>query len=425
MTIYVVRPGDSLYAIAQKYGITVDVLIYDNQISDPKRLVEGQALFISVTKVEYRVKPGDSLYMIARSYNTSVEAILSANPSLTNPSRLYPGQVVIIPFPNEMLGVANVNGFTVNTSASTINETLPYLTYISDFSWQADETGGITPVNDDETRSAAQAQNVASLMSVTNIQPGGGFSSDIAHAVLTDASAQNALLTNIMAAMRQRNYYGVIFDFEYIYPYDRESYNQFLRRAVQMLHAEGYIVMTAIAPKTSATQAGTLYEAHDYAAHGEIVDYVIIMTYEWGYIYGPAMAVAPIDQVSKVLDYAVSVIPSQKILMGMPNYGYDWTLPFVQGSAADPVSNTEAVELASKVGAAIQYDQKSQAPYFNYYDRAGKRHEVWFDDAQSIQARLELLNAYNLGGLSYWTIDDLFRTQFLVLESMYRINKVI
>ncbi len=237
MTIYVVKRGDSIYAVAQKYGVTVDALIYDNQISDPQRLVEGQALFIPVTRVEYRVRPGDSLYLIARSYNTSVEAILRANPSLTSRSRLYPGQVVVIPFPNETLGDASVNGFTITIPTTALNETLPYLTYISVFSWQADAAGGITPISDDAVRAAARAQNVAPLMTVTNIEPGGGFSSDIAHAVLTDAAAQNALLTNIAAAMRQRNYYGVIFDFEYIYPYDRESYNQFLRRAVQMLHA--------------------------------------------------------------------------------------------------------------------------------------------------------------------------------------------
>ncbi len=424
LTIYVVKPGDSLYAIASKYGITVDALIYDNQISDPLRLVEGQALLIPVTQVDYQVRRGDSLYSIARTYNTSVEALLAANPSLTRRSRLYPGQVVVIPFPNEILGNAQVNGFTIRTSPTTLAESLPYLTYISVFSWQADETGGITPINDDAVRAAARDQNVASLMTVTNIKPNSGFSSDIAHALLTDAGAQDAFLTNITAAMRQRGYYGVVFDLEYIYPFDRDSYTQFLRRAVQTLHAQGYIVMTAIAPKTSATQAGTLYEAHDYGAHGQIVDYVIIMTYEWGYIYGPAMAVAPVDQVRRVLDYAVTVIPSQKILMGMPNYGYDWTLPFVRGSAADPVSNTEAVELAARVGAAIRYDEKAQAPFFNYYSER-KKHEVWFDDARSIQARLRLINDYKLAGLSYWTIDDLFRTQFLVLESMYNVAKVL
>lgn len=425
LTIYTVRRGDSLYAIAGRYGVTTDALIYDNQISDPLQLVVGQALFIRATRVPYRVRQGDSLYAIARSYNVTLAALLAANPSLTDRSRLYPGQTVIIPFPNVILGDADVNGFSLRASAETLRETLPYLTYLSVFSWEADRTGGIRPINDTEQNAAARAANVAPLLSVTNIEPGAGFSGDIAHAILTNEAAQNTFMTNLTSALRQRNYYGVIFDFEYIFPFDRESYNQFLRRAVRELHALGYIVMTAVAPKISATQAGTLYEAHDYPVHGEVVDFVIIMTYEWGYLYGPAMAVSPINQVRRVLDYAVSVMPARKILMGMPNYGYDWTLPFVQGSAADPITNTEAIQIAARNGAEIQFDTTAQAPFFNYYDSQRRQHEVWFDDARSIQARLKLIDDYNLAGLSYWTIDDLFRTQFLVLQSMYTINKVI
>ena len=137
------------------------------------------------------------------------------------------------------------------------------------------------------------------------------------------------------------------------------------------------------------------------------------------------MVVAPINQVEKVLDYAVTAIPSEKILMGMPNYGYDWTLPFVRGSAARSLSNTAALEQAQRVGAQIRFDPTSQAPFYNYYDSAGKRHEVWFDDARSIQARLGLVSEYDLGGVSYWTINSFFPQNWIVLSSMYDIRKLI
>lgn len=107
----------------------------------------------------------------------------------------------------------------------------------------------------------------------------------------------------------------------------------------------------------------------------------------------------------------------------MPNYGYDWTLPFVTGSAARSISNIEAIRLAARVGAEIQYDTKAQAPFFTYYDSNKQQHIVWFDDARSIEARLKLIDKYNLGGVSYWNINTFFKQNWLVLQSMYHIRK--
>jgi spore germination protein len=83
------------------------------------------------------------------------------------------------------------------------------------------------------------------------------------------------------------------------------------------------------------------------------------------------------------------------------------------------------VEQAFRVGAEIQFDARSQAPFYNYYDAQGRRHEVWFDDARSIQARLRLVDIYGLGGVSYWTINSFTPQNWLVLDSMYNVRKVI
>ena len=148
------------------------------------------------------------------------------------------------------------------------------------------------------------------------------------------------------------------------------------------------------------------------------------MTYEWGYIYGPAAPVSPINEVEKVLQYATSVIPSNKIMMGLPNYGYDWTLPFIKGTAATPLTNLQAVKLASSVGASIKYDTKTQTPFFEYVDDNGKNHIVWFDDARSMKAKLELIDKYNLLGVSYWNINTYFPQNWVVLNSLYDVTKI-
>lgn len=425
MIIYTVKRGDTLYQIANRFGTTVDQLVYDNQIANPLRLVPGQALVIVSDNLSHRVVRGDSLYSIAQRYGTTVAALRGANPWIGSNNLIFPGQTILIPQSSRDLRGIDVNGFTISITNQTLNETLPSLSHISPFSYQVTAEGSLVPLNDTGTIAAARAASVAPMMCITNTKVGGGFSSDIAHAVLTNQAAQDAMIANIFRVLRDKNYYGLIIDFEYIFPFDRESYNQFLRRIAAELHAQGYILATALAPKISADQIGTLYEAHDYPVHGEVADLVIIMTYEWGYLYGPAMAVSPIGPVRQVLDYAVSEIPAGKIMMGMANYGYDWTLPFVQGTPAKVLTNVGAVRLASQVGAEIRYDETQQSPFFNYYDANGRRHEVWFDDARSYQARLALVDEYRLAGISFWTIDNLFRQGLLVLQDMYRINKVI
>lgn len=425
LIIHVVRPGESIYTISRQYGVPASKIIADNELRFPNRLVVGQTLVILEGERRHTVAPGQSLYTIARLYGTSINALLAANPGITDPASISVGQVIIIPPRTINFGNIEVNGYAFpNINMDVLRRTLPYLTYLSIFSYEVNADGSLRTIDDDALIQAAYAANVAPMMVITNIEEGGGFSSDIAHSILTNSEAQDALINNVTRILGEKDYYGLAIDFEYIYPYDRESYNNFLRRITSALRPLGYVIATALAPKIAATQQGILYEAHDYPVHGALVNHVIIMTYEWGYTYSPPMAVAPINEIRRVLNYAVTAIPRNKIFMGIPNYGYNWTLPFTPGTAARTISNTGAVDLAANVGAVIQYDTISQAPFFNYYDENGRRHEVWFEDARSILAKLTLANEFRVGGISYWTIGSFFPQNWLVLSSVYNIVKL-
>ena len=426
MIIYVVKPGDSLYSIARQYGMTVQKIIDDNELTNPGQLVAGQTLVLMTDAQPHTVARGESLYSIARQNGITVAQLLQVNPQILSPQSLQVGQTIYIPVRGQKLGTIYVNGYCFpNIDRTVLNKTLPYLTYLSIFSYEVQPNGSLNSIDDEALIRTARNVGVAPMMVITNIAEGQGFSSDLAHTILSSQQVQQNLINNVINTLRAKNYFGLDIDFEYIYPQDGNAYDQFLRTVAARIRPLGYTLTTAIAPKTAANQPGLLYEAHHYPVHGQYADHVIIMTYEWGYTYGEAQAVAPINQVRRVLDYAVTAIPSQKILMGMPNYGYDWTLPFVQGSAARTLTNTGAVDLARRVRAAIEFSESSQAPFFNYYDEARRRHEVWFDDARSIRARLRLVNEYDLGGVSYWTIQSFFPQNWLILESMYDIRKLL
>lgn len=426
LIIYVVKPGDTIYTIARQYGLTPEMIIAANQLENPSSLVVGQSIVIPQGQRIYTVREGDSVYGIASRFGVSPESILAGNPDIGPDSRIFPGQVLLIPPSGTVPKTIEVNGYTFpSSSRAVVSANLPILTYLSIFSYKVSPDGSLDTIDDTGFINLARQNNVAPMMVITNIRPSGGFDSDIAHVVLTNEQAQSNLISNVEKTMKEKNYYSLNIDFEYVYPYDRESYNQFLRRITESMHALGYIVMTAIAPKLNAEQKGLLYEAHDYPAHGTIVDRVIIMTYEWGYLAGPPQAVAPINQVRRVLDYAVSVIPRNKILMGIPNYGYDWTLPYVRGTKADTFSNVEAVARAGRNRAEIKFDTVAQSPYYNYYDAQKRQHIVWFEDARSISRKLHLIEEYHLAGASYWTIEKPFPQNIVVLSSIFQVKKVL
>lgn len=426
MFLYTVRPGDSVYSISRQFDVNAQQIIEDNQLTNLQQLVVGQSLVISVDNVQHTLAPGETLSMLARRYQVSVAAILRANPQITDPSQIQAGQVITIPSPTRRLGTIAVNGYGFpGINEDTLRRTLPGLTYCSIFSYQVNADGTLNPIEDETAIGIARAGGVAPMMVITNMVTGEGFSSDLARSILSSEDVQNTLLDNVLGVMKSKNYSALNIDFEYIFSQDRQAYNRFIQKTAVRIHESGYILTTSLAPKTSASQSGLLYEAHDYPAHGRTVDYVILMTYEWGYTFGPARPVAPLNLVEQVIQYAVSVIPNKKIMMGIPNYGYDWTLPFVRGSVARSLTNPGAVELAAQVGARIYFDEQAQSPHFSYYDASGRRHVVWFEDARSINAKIQLADLYGLGGVSYWTINSYFSQNWIVLNSLVDVQKVL
>ena len=148
------------------------------------------------------------------------------------------------------------------------------------------------------------------------------------------------------------------------------------------------------------------------------------MTYEWGYTYGPPLAVAPIDQVERIVNYAISEIPAEKILLGIPNYGYIWQLPFEKGiTKAATVGNQFAADIAAERNATIEFDETSASPFF-YYTAYDTERVAWFEDVRSIERKLELVERFNLRGFGYWNIMRPFAGNLSLLSVSYFPEKV-
>ena len=371
----------------------------------------------------HTVKEGDTLYSIGRQYGVTIEQLINANGETVMPSLII-GQAVIVPSPSDKTESKIINGYVYPfVDKAVLESTLPFLSLIIPFSYGITDSGALVDLDDVELIAAAENKGVMPLLLITSLTEQGSFSSERAAKILSSAELSEALITNIITKLQSNDYYGVDIDFEYIPQQYGDAYADFIQRLHDRASPLGYKVFVSVAPKTSAAQRGLLYEAHNYKKLGEAADYVLVMTYEWGYTYGPPMAVAPINKVREVLTYAVSDIPPQKLLMGIPNYAYDWTLPFVKGTAAQSMSNTRAIELARERGAEIMFDVTAQTPFYNYYDENAAKHEVWFEDARSVKAKVELLKELGLAGASIWNIMSFYKPMMTVINDSFNITR--
>ncbi len=425
MQIHVVRPRDTIFRIAQMYGIPPALLVEANQVPNPNRLVVGQTLVIPIQGSYHWVAPGDTLFNISRQYGISQAELIRIN-RLPSPAQLpVDFRLYIPPRPRPTVDTAayidtQVAGADAPQDIDLVGE---HLTFLPIFSYRVNRDGTLTPPVDQPLINAAYRDRVVPLMVLTNLEEG-QFSTELATTILSSEALQDQVLDAAIAVMKQKGYLGLDFDFEYLGAPNRERYNAFLRKAATRLKAEGFFISSALAPKYSADQQGVLYEGHDYQAHGDIMDFIFFMTYEWGWSGGPPMAVSPINQVRRVLEFAISQAPRDKVMMGIPLYGYDWTLPYVPGGRwARVVSPQRAIELAAQYNVAIQYDTTSQAPFFNYIDEDGSAHVVWFEDARSIQAKFDLVKELRIRGFFYWQLGPSFPQNWLLLRDNFTVRK--
>ncbi|KQU22355.1 spore gernimation protein [Bacillus sp. Leaf13] len=470
MKIHVVNKGDSLWKISQQYGVSTNRIVRINGLENPEKLVIGLALLIPEPYLQYRVQPGDTLEKIVTQFGTTLQEIMQTN-RITNPSNIYPGQRLTIPvifhtvrerdtlyeiarrygttvqsimqtnritdpfsiYPGQILKIPqkpkptiDVNGFTNvygQSGAVQVREVAYDMTYVSPFGYRMRQDGSLEVIDDNPTIQAAQSTGVVPMMCITNFSATEA-GTRLAHTILSDLSLMEKLLTNVINTMKNKGYRGLNIDFESVAPEDRDFYNRFLQRAVDRLRPEGYFVSSSLAPKTSANQKGLLVEAHDYPVHGRLLDFVVLMTYEWGYRKGPPQAISPINQIKRVLDYAVTVIPTNKIFIGFQIYARDWLVPHKEGQEAETFDMQEAIRRATQYNVEIKYDETAQSPYYRYKDSQGRTHEVWFEDARSAKAKFDLVKSYRARGLSYWVLGYPFPQNWELLGDTFIVRKL-
>lgn len=421
MPIHVVKSGETIYSIAQLYDVSADRIVYDNELAAQQNLVPGQALLILMPSRVHIVREGQTVEQIAEEYSITVKNLYQNNPFLLNQTYLLEGQSLVISYEGEPLMQGRISGYAYPfIEPYILREVLLYIDEILIFSYGFTAEGELIPPQIDETWVIQEAwnQQVEPILVLTPFAETGTFNSGLIQILSENETVQDNLIENLLETVREKGYVGVDVDFEYIRPEDRVGYADFVNRLRETMNENGYRVSVALAPKTSPYQKGLLYEAMDYHLLGQSANTVFLMTYEWGYTYGPPLPVAPLPNVRQVLEYALTEIPKEKIVLGIPNYGYSWPLPYERGvTKARLIGNVEANVIAAERGVEIQYDERYQSPFF-YYEIGGRRYEVWFEDVRSIYAKLQLAAEKDIRGVGYWNLIRPFRANWLLVNQM-------
>ncbi len=424
-----VQPGDSIDLIADKFGVTAISLIQNNELENPFNLITGQTIIIAYPEQTHIVQDGDTLCQIAAMYGVSLMQLLRNNPFLSGRNYIYPGEILTISY--ETRRSITTNGFCYPfINMNTLIKTLPFLTYLNIFNYRATAQGEISSTYDDaEVIRTAKMYGTAPIMMMTTLTSLGEPNLEAAYENLTTEAYQVNLINNALNLIRSRGFAGMNIVFTFVTDANVMLYENLTEKFRQRFQEEGFLFFVTINLSIDYLQSDITYTENDYSGLSQATESIMFMNFIWGINYGPPASVTSITALREFIDHAVTIIPPERIVIGLPILGYDWRLPYEAGrSEAVSLTINSTLSLAREVGADIQFDDVSMTPYFMYNQYIVSvpiLHMVRFIDARTVDALAELIEEKSLDGMGMWNIMVYYAGLWLVLNSQYNIIKTL
>jgi len=231
-------------------------------------------------------------------------------------------------------------------------------------------------------------------------------SGSTADSVLQNATKRSAFINSATKMIAETNADGILVDMEALSESSEEGLTALMQSLYTQLHPQGKLVMVSVMSKTSAT-AQPWYDEYDYSDLAQYVDYIQIMSYDKHYSTSAPGPIAPLDWVREVIAYAVTEIPSEKILMGVPYYGRAWRTEgsgWVSKVFGWAVATQTADQFCATITRETTLTDPIGVPTFKYVDESGYSRTAYFDDRLSWGEKLDIMDEYDLGGIGGWSM---------------------
>lgn len=219
-----------------------------------------------------------------------------------------------------------------------------------------------------------------------------------ANEILTSKDKQNDHIATIMSIIDDKEYDGVIIDYEELENDQEEDFTRYMRKLSEEVHSKGKTLGISIPVETK----GEVSHGINIVDVAKVVDKIHMNVYEE---HGPETVpgpIASIDWVNTIIKNAIAQgVEPNKIVLGTAHSGHDWRVELNKEFVKD-MSTKETLDLLLKTNATVIWDKEKQANNFEYTDDEERLHVVWLEDAQSFKAKIDLAKIYQLQGIFIW-----------------------
>jgi spore germination protein len=412
MIIHVVEYGDTIYSIANYYGVSDQKLKIYNNLSNIDSLVIGEALIILIPETTYTVQEGDTLLQIAETYDTTVIELLRNNPELSDHQFLYAGDEIVIRFLDKKEHTIATNGFAFPfIEEDTLRKTLPYLTYLTIYSYTVNANGELNTLDDEKVIKVAKEYGTEPIMMIIPASHNNDEAIDVVSSIISDKAIEDRFIDEILLTLTTKGYSGVSFHTPYIHPRYRENYRRHALKMLERITSAGYKVIDTYE---------TPILGFDYKFMTDDLSGITLIVYEFGFSDGVNLGTICMESYRRIVSDFTKMVPSDKISFGLPLQGYLYKLPFIAGSSQGrAISYRAAIELAAQNNAQITYDSLTNSVSFIFY--SGDEFLVRFWDARSYEVFLKLVPEYNLYGVGIWNIMQWYPQLWMIATVQYTI----
>ncbi len=306
--------------------------------------------------------------------------------------------------PLSQTGAAAIRwGFYVTynpNSLVSLQANVSKLNYVSPWYYNLNSTGQVTGSDQANVTTLIKNAGVKILPMLKN----SGAEYEVLSNIIGDDAHVASIVDSIDALVTTNGYDGITIDFEAVNPSDKTRLTIFMSRVYDRLHSKGKLVTAVVAPKTRDITIGWA-AAYDYAALYKVVDYVLVMAYDYSWANSDPGPIAPMNKLRDTATYTLSKIPAPQVIWGVGVYGYDWP-EGADGKAlgkADARTWAEANAISQQPDAQYGYDLSAEAPWARYALN-GQLREVWYENKQSFDAKLGLITGNRMAGFALWRL---------------------